>query len=142
MLRKAAAKSMLKRSIFAEFRDIEADIDLIASLLHKRATDSASLARRAGALLGGAGKQAAEGLFDGLLAAPDASEKECRRLASKLDELDKPGAYGDRSWPDLWERKPRLCCRAWWGRQRDIGKLKTDLDRLEAFSRSSSCQAG
>ena len=76
MLRKAAAKSMLKRSISAEFRDIEADIDLIASLMHKRAIDSASLARRAGALLGGAGKLAAEGLFDGLLAAPDASEKE------------------------------------------------------------------
>ena len=143
MLRKAAAKSMLKRSISAEFRDIEADIDLIASLLHKRATDSASLARRAGALLGGAGKLAAEGLFDGLLAAPDASEKECRRLASKLDVNWTSRALTATDLGQICGRESLAFAAVRGGGARGIlEKLKTDLDRLEAFSRSSSCQAG
>ena len=143
MLRKAAAKSMLKRAIAAEFRDIEADIDLIASLMHKRAIDSASLARRAGALLGGAGKLAAEGLFDGLLAAPDASEKECRRLASKLDVNWISRALTATDLGQICGRDSLAFAAVRGDGARGIlEKLKNDLDRLEAFSRSSSCQAG
>ena len=143
MLRKAAAKSMLKRAIAAEFRDIEADIDLIASLMHKRAIDSASLARRAGALLGGAGKLAAEGLFDGLLAAPDASEKECRRLASKLDVNWISRALTATDLGKICGRDSLAFAAVRGDGARGIlEKLKNDLDRLEAFSRSSSCQAG
>ena len=143
MLRKAAAKSMLKRAIAAEFRDIEADIDLIASLMHKRAIDSASLARRAGALLGGAGKLAAEGLFDGLLAAPDASERECRRLASKLDVNWISRALTATDLGQICGRDSLAFAAVRGDGARGIlEKLKNDLDRLEAFSRSSSCQAG
>ena len=55
-------------------------------MLRQRALSSAGLARRAGDLVGGSGKLAAEGeSFAGLLAAPDASDREMRRLASRLN---------------------------------------------------------
>ena len=143
ILRRAAAKSMFKRAISADFRDVEADITTIGNLLHKRALDSASLARRAGALLGGAGKLAAEGYFDGLLAAPDASEKECKRLASKLGVSWTSRALLATDLGQVCGRDSLAFAAVRGDGARGIlEKLKADLDRLEAFSRSSACQAG
>ena len=77
-LRHVADRGLLRRSIDAQFDDIESTLEQVGHLMRMRAMAAASMARRAGALIGGAGKLAAEGAFDGLLAAPDASEREFR----------------------------------------------------------------
>ena len=85
-LRRVAARNLLTRRIGAGFREVEEDILQIAQMLRQRALSSAGLARRAGDLVGGSGKLAAEGeSFAGLLAAPDASDREMQRLESRLD---------------------------------------------------------
>jgi predicted RNA-binding protein YlxR (DUF448 family) len=85
LLRQADKKGHFKRSLGVGLESIEDDITLIAKLMRDRCLALAGMARRAGMLLGGSGKLLAEGPFDGLLAAKDASERECKRLQSKLD---------------------------------------------------------
>jgi len=143
-LRRVAAKDMLKRRIGAGFGDIEADIAQIAQMLHRRVLSSAGMARRAGDLVGGSGKLAAEGeSFAGLLAAPDASEREMRRLQGRLDvdwtsralTADELGqVFGRDSLVFAAVRRG--------GAAKTAENLRRELVRREAFSRSSSCQAG
>ena len=52
--------------------------------LRARVIAKGSMARKCGALLGGGGKLLAEGHFNGLLAATDASPRELLKLKSKL----------------------------------------------------------
>ena len=143
-LRRVAATNLLTRSIGAGFREVEEDILQIAQMLRQRAFSSAGLARRAGDLVGGSGKLAAEGeSFAGLLAAPDASDREMRRLESRLDvgwtsrELDATElgrVFGRDSLAFAAVRRG--------GVAKTAENLRRELLRLEAFSRSSSCQAG
>ena len=58
-VRRAADKGVLKRRVGAGLRDVEDDIGRIASMMRGRALATAGLARRAGCLVGGAGKLAA-----------------------------------------------------------------------------------
>lgn len=85
ILRQADKKGHFKRSLGVGLACIDDDIALIKRLMRERCLALAGMARRAGLLLGGSGKLLAEGAFDGLLAAKDASERECKRLESKLD---------------------------------------------------------
>ena len=143
-LRRVAAKDMLARRIGAGFRDIEADIAQIAMMLQKRALASAGLARRAGDLIGGSGKLAAEGEgFAGLLAAPDASEREMRRLQGRLDVDWTSRALSAEELGQVFGRDSLVFAAV---RRGGVAKtaenLRRELVRLEAFSPSSSCQAG
>ena len=143
-LRKVAARDMLRRRIGAGFRDIEADIAHIAVMLHQRALASAGLARRAGDLVGGSGKLAAEGeSFAGLLAAPGASEREMRRLQGRLDVDWTSRALRAEELGRVFGRDSLVFAAV---RRGGVAKtaenLRRELARLEAFSRSSSCQAG
>ena len=143
-LRRVAARNLLTRRIGAGFREVEEDILQIAQMLRQRALSFAGLARRAGDLVGGSGKLAAEGeSFAGLLAAPDASDREMQRLESRLDvdwtsrELDATElgrVFGRDSLAFAAVRRG--------GVAKTAENLRRELLRLEAFSRSSSCQAG
>ena len=143
-LRRVAAKDMLAQRIGAGFRDIEADIAQIAMMLQKRALASAGLARRAGDLIGGSGKLSAEGeSFAGLLAAPDASEREMRRLQGRLDVDWTSRALSAEELGQVFGRDSLVFAAV---RRGGVAKtaenLRRELVRLEAFSPSSSCQAG
>ena len=83
-LQKAVKKGHFTRTIGAGFGEIDAEIDRIKRLMRDRVIACASMARRAGLLIGGAGKLLAGGQCTGLLIAPDASEREARRLQSRL----------------------------------------------------------
>ncbi len=83
-IRKADKKSQFKRCLGVGLRSVDHDIDSILVRLRQRALASASLARRAGMLLGGSGKLLAEGPFIGLLAANDASARQLTKLKTKL----------------------------------------------------------
>ena len=143
-LRRVAAKGMLKRHIGAGFRDIEADIAQIDQMLHQRVLSSAGLARRAGDLVGGSGKLAAEGeSFAGLLAAPDASEREMRRLCSRLDVDWTSRALSAEELGQVFGRDSLVFAAVRrGGPAKTAENLRRELVRQEAFSRSSSCQAG
>jgi hypothetical protein len=54
------------------------------SMLRSRVLSLLAMARRSGIAFAGAGKLLVDGSFDVLLAAQDASERECRKLESKL----------------------------------------------------------
>ena len=82
-LRLAADRKLLKRAIDAQFGDIEDTLQQVGVLMRSRAVATAAMARRAGALMGGAGKLAAEGVFQGLLAAltrPNANSTNWHRV--------------------------------------------------------------
>lgn len=83
-LRQASKKGQFMRAIGAGLNDIESEVENIKRLMRDRLIACAGMARRAGLLLGGAGKLMAEGDCDGLFIAPDASPREARRLQSKL----------------------------------------------------------
>lgn len=83
-IRKADKKSQFQLCLGVGLRSVDHEIDSILVGLRQRALTSASLARRAGMLLGGSGKLLAEGPFIGLLAANDASARQLRKLKSKL----------------------------------------------------------
>mgnify|MGYP001171992265 CR=1 FL=1 len=83
-IREAEKKGRFHRSLGVGLKSTEQDITLIAAGLRHRVVASAALARRAGLLLGGAGKLLSEGRVTGLFAADDASPRECKRLVKKL----------------------------------------------------------
>ena len=85
VIRKADKKSHLKRAIGVGLKSVDADITAIAVGLRARIIATASMARRAGMLIGGGGKLLSEGHFEGLLAAADASPRELAKMKSKLD---------------------------------------------------------
>lgn len=143
-LRRVAAKNMLSRRIGVGFRDIEADISQIAVMMRQRALASAGLARRAGDLVGGSGKLAADGeSFAGLLAAPDASEREMRRLQGRLDVDWTSRALSAEELGRVFGRDSLVFAAV---RRGGVAKtaenLRRELARLEAFSPSLTCQAG
>ena len=143
-VRRVAAKNMLARRIGAQFRDIEADISQIGVMMRQRALASAGLARRAGDLVGGSGKLAAEGeSFAGLLAAPDASEREMRRLQGRLDVDWTSRVLSAEELGRVFGRDSIVFAAV---RRGGVAKtaenLRRELARLEAFSPSPSCQAG
>jgi len=85
VIRKADKKGHFKRVLGVGLKSVDADINAIAHGLRARIIATASMARRAGALLGGGGKLLSEGHFEGLLAAIDASPRELAKMKSKLE---------------------------------------------------------
>ena len=83
-IRIADQKGHFKRTLGAGLQSLDADIAAIARSLRARVIAKGSMARKCGALLGGGGKLLAEGHFNGLLAAIDASPRELLKLKSKL----------------------------------------------------------
>jgi len=83
-IRSANKKGQFKRSLGVSLNVVDDDIAAIMGGLRRRLIASASMARRAGILLGGSGKLLVEGEFVGLLAAEDASARELTKLKSKL----------------------------------------------------------
>ena len=75
-IRIADQKGHFKRMLGAGLQSLDADIATIARSLRARVIAKGSMARKCGALLGGSGKLLAEGHFNGLLAAKDASPRE------------------------------------------------------------------
>ena len=142
-LRRADDRKLLNQRIGAGFQDAERDIAQITGMLRTRVIATAGMARRAGCLVGGSGKLAAEAYgFVGLLAAPDASEREFRRLSSRLavdwtsrsllaEELGRIFGRDSLAFVGLRARRaPKLA-----------ETLRRELTRMEAFSVSSACQA-
>ena len=86
-LQKAVKKGHFKRVIGAGFGEIDSETDRIKHLMRDRVIARASMARRAGLLIGGAGKLLAGGQCAGLIIAPDASQREARRLESRLGTI-------------------------------------------------------
>ncbi|MDB9890890.1 DUF448 domain-containing protein [Alphaproteobacteria bacterium] len=84
VIRKADQKSHLKRAIGVGLKSVDADITAIVLRLRERIIATASMARRAGMVIGGGGKLLSEGHFEGLLAAVDASPRELAKMKSKL----------------------------------------------------------
>lgn len=142
-LRKADARKLLHRRIGAGFRDIETDITQIAGMLRTRATATAGMARRAGCLVGGAGKLAAASEpFIGLLAAPDASERELRRLRARLDVEWTNRGLAAEELGRIFGRDSLAFVGVQAGRTLKLAEtLRLELMRMEAFSVSSACQA-
>ena len=83
-IRIADQKGHFKRMLGAGLQSLDADIAAIACGLRARIIAKGSMARKCGVLLGGSGKLLAEGHFNGLLAATDASPRELLKLKSKL----------------------------------------------------------
>ena len=83
-IRVADQKGHFKRTLGASLQSLDSDIAAIARGLRARVIANGSMARKCGALLGGGGKLVAEGHFNGLLAATDASPRELLKLRSKL----------------------------------------------------------
>ena len=142
-LRRVDDRKLLNRRIGVGFRDVEAEITQIADMLRARAIATAGMARRAGCLVGGAGKLMAEASgFSGLLAAPDASTRAFRRLCSRLavdwtcqglEAADLGRIFGRDSLAFAGVRG---------GRTSKLAEtLRIELGRMEVFSVSSACQA-
>lgn len=142
-LRRANDKKLLNRRIGAGFQDAESEITQIAEMLRARAIATAGMARRAGCLVGGAGKLAAEAeAFVGLLAAPDASEREMRRLASRLAVTWTSQSLAAEELGRIFGRDSLAFVGIRAGRAPKLAKtLRLELMRMEVFSMSSACQA-
>jgi predicted RNA-binding protein YlxR (DUF448 family) len=142
-LRRANDKKLLNRRIGAGFQDAESEITQIAEMLRARAIATAGMARRAGCLVGGAGKLAAEAeAFIGLLAAPDASEREMRRLASRLAVTWTSQSLAAEELGRIFGRDSLAFVGIRAGRAPKLAEtLRLELMRMEVFSMSSACQA-
>ncbi|MGB1176016.1 MAG: DUF448 domain-containing protein [Candidatus Puniceispirillaceae bacterium] len=142
-LRRANDKKLLNRRIGAGFQDAESEITQIAEMLRARAIATAGMARRAGCLVGGAGKLAAEAeAFVGLLAAPDASEREMRRLASRLAVTWTSQSLAAEELGRIFGRDSLAFVGIRAGRAPKLAEtLRLELMRMEVFSMSSACQA-
>ncbi|ADE39824.1 DUF448 domain-containing protein [Candidatus Puniceispirillum marinum] len=81
---KADSKGHFKRALGVDLADDADGITHIMSMLRSRVLSLLAMARRSGIAFAGAGKLLVDGSFDALLAAQDASERECRKLESKL----------------------------------------------------------
>ncbi|MEX0504390.1 DUF448 domain-containing protein [Alphaproteobacteria bacterium LSUCC0719] len=142
-LRRAVAKKLLQRRIGAGIQDAEREITNIADMLRARAIATAGMARRAGCLVGGSGKLAAEAVgFIGLLAAPDASEREMRRLCSRLDVEWTSRCLMAEELGRIFGRDSLAFVGVRAGRAPKLAEtLRLELMRMEVFSVSSACQA-
>jgi predicted RNA-binding protein YlxR (DUF448 family) len=142
-LRRADDRKLLNRRIGAGFGDAEADIKQIARMLRARAIATAGMARRAGCLVGGSGKLAAEAVgFVGLLAAPDASEREFRRLSSRLSVEWTSRSLDAGELGRIFGRDSLAFVGVRRGRASKLAEtLRLELMRMEVFSVSSACQA-
>ena len=142
-LRRADDRKLLNRRIGAGFGDAEADIKQIARMLRMRAIATAGMARRAGCLVGGSGKLAAEASgFVGLLAAPDASEREFRRLSSRLAVEWTSRSLDAGELGRIFGRDSLAFVGVRIGRAPKLAEtLRLELMRMEVFSVSSACQA-
>ena len=83
-IRTAEKRGHFKQVLGCGLHSDDQTINALAAQLRARALSIAGLARRAGILLGGAGKLLAEGHCVCLLAAGDASPRETEKLRSKL----------------------------------------------------------
>jgi hypothetical protein len=81
---KADSKGHFKRALGVGLAHDGDDINVIVSMLRRRVLSLLAMARRSGVAFAGAGKLLLDGSFDALLAAQDASERECRKLQNKL----------------------------------------------------------
>lgn len=142
-LRRADDRNLLDRWIGAGFQDAESDITQIAAMLRSRAIATAGMVRRAGCLVGGAGKLAAEASgFVGLLAAPDASEREMRRLSSRLAVDWTSRSLEAEGLGRIFGRDSLAFVGVRAGRAPKLAEtLRLELMRMEVFSVSSACQA-
>ena len=141
-LRRVADRGLLRRSIDAQFDDIEYTLEQVGQLMRTRAMATASMARRAGALIGGAGKLAAEGAFDGLLAAPDASEREFRKLSSRLEVTWTSRKLDSEALGKICGRPSLAFAAIRGGKAHKMAeKLRFELMRLERFCAASACHA-
>ena len=143
-VRQAEGKGILKRKVGAGLRDVDSDIKRIAQMMRERALATAGLARRAGCLVGGAGKLAAStDEFVGLFAAPDASERELRRLSSRLGVEWTTRLFSAEELGRVFSRDSLAFVGVSAGRSKKLAEtLRREMDRLEGFSASSGCQAG
>ena len=80
----AEKRGLFKRALGGGLLCSDHTINLTAVQLRSRVFSMAGLARRAGVLLGGAGKLLAEGQCVGLLVADDASPRETEKLRRRL----------------------------------------------------------
>ena len=103
-LQKAVKKGHFTRTIGAGFGEIDAEIDRIKRLMRDRVIACASMARRAGLLIGGAGKLLAGGQCTGRLRAGSTTpaKQAWYELGNKL-----PVSIRNR--PDLWPRIAGFC---------------------------------
>ena len=143
-VRRADGKGILKRKVGAGLRDVDSDIKRIAQMMRERALATAGLARRAGCLVGGAGKLAAStDEFVGLFAASDASERELRRLSSRLGVEWTTRLFSAEELGRVFSRDSLAFVGVSAGRSKKLAEtLRREMDRLEGFSASSGCQAG
>lgn len=142
-VRRADSNGLFKRSIDASFRDIENDISMIAVLMRKRALSLAAMARRSGALIGGGGKLTSEGQFVGLLAAPDASQRELRKLSTRIEARWVSQILDATELGQICGRPSLAFAAIRGGKSAKLAEnLKHELGRLEAFYVSSGCHAG
>ncbi|MGB2533726.1 MAG: DUF448 domain-containing protein [Candidatus Puniceispirillum sp.] len=81
---KADSKGHFKRALGVGLANDGDDISHIMTMLRNRVLSLVAIARRSGIAFAGAGKLLVDGTFDALLAAQDASERECRKLENKL----------------------------------------------------------
>lgn len=82
---RADSKGHFKRALGVGLANDGDDISHIMTMLRNRVLSLVAMARRSGIAFAGAGKLLVDGTFDALLAAQDASERECRKLENKLD---------------------------------------------------------
>ena len=143
-VRQAEGKGILKRKVGAGLRDVDSDIKRIAQMMRERALATDGLARRAGCLVGGAGKLAAStDEFVGLFAASDASERELRRLSSRLGVEWTTRLFSAEELGRVFSRDSLAFVGVSAGRSKKLAEtLRREMDRLEGFSASSGCQAG
>ena len=86
-LQQAVKEGHFKRVIGARCSEIDEETIRIKHLMHDRVIAYAGMARRAGLLIGGVGKLLSGRQCVGLIIAPDASQREARRLESRLGTI-------------------------------------------------------
>ena len=142
-LRKAAGRGLIQRRIGAGIDNVDTNIEQIAALMRTRALGVAMMARRAGQLVGGAGKLLGEGAFAVLLAAPDASPGQFRKLESKLGVVWTTRVFHAEELGRVCGR-PSLAFAAIRGGKGEklANRLREELMRLERLGVSSACNGG
>jgi predicted RNA-binding protein YlxR (DUF448 family) len=107
---KADSKGHFKRALGVGLANDAEDIGHIVSMLRSRVLSLVAMARRSGVAFAGAGKLLVDGSFDALLAAQDASERECKKLQNKLGVSWVQPVFDSRGTrSDFWTRQYCLC---------------------------------